>query len=104
MQLPGLLIILLASITFSAALPAGLSFSEDLKTAIAQKRTQERDLAASNSLSEEKRAYQLETSEVAAPKHKRDLDFPKEIRNPEHAERSGGGKVDRRRESLHSGS
>lgn len=68
MQLSALLITLLASIIFTAALPTHISFSEDLKTAIAQKRAQERHLTTSDSLSEEKRAYQLETSEAAAPK------------------------------------
>lgn len=59
--------------TLSVAFPTGISFSEDLKAVIAQKRTQERDLATSNSLSEEKRAYQLEITEVATFKYKRDL-------------------------------
>lgn len=70
----GLLITLLAFIVLTTALPTGLSFSEDLKTAIARKRTQERDLATSNSLSEEKRAYRLETVGVVAFKYERVLD------------------------------
>lgn len=65
MQFSALLLALLTSATSIAALPTGISFSEDLKTAIAQKRIQERHVAASDSLSEEMRAYQLETVEVA---------------------------------------
>ncbi|CAD6587712.1 MAG: hypothetical protein ASARMPREDX12_008891 [Alectoria sarmentosa] len=74
MHISALLIALLTSITFTAALPTGLSFSEDLKTTIAQKRTQERDLATLKSLLGENRAYQLEMVKVASFKHKRDLD------------------------------
>lgn len=74
MQFSALLITLLTSITFCAAMPTGISFREDLKTAIAQKRTQERDLATSNSLSEEKRAYQREIGAVTAFKFKRASD------------------------------
>ena len=74
MQFSALLIILLTSITFSAAMPTGISFSEDLKTAIAQKRTQERDLATSDSLSEEKTAYQREIGAVTAFTFKREAD------------------------------
>lgn len=67
------LAIFLASTTFTTALPIGISYSEDLKTAIAQKRARERDLAILTSLSEEKRAYQLETVEVATFRYKRDV-------------------------------
>ena len=73
MQFFALLTIFLASITFIAGLPIGISYSEDLKTAVAQKRAQEREVAISSSLSEEKTAYQLETIEVATFKYKRDL-------------------------------
>ena len=41
---------------------------------IAQKRARERDLAASDSLSDEKRAYQLEMVEVATFRYKRDIE------------------------------
>ena len=64
-QFSALLIALLASIILIVALPTGISFSEDLKAAIAQKRTEERDFAIPYSLSEEKRAYQLEILELA---------------------------------------
>ncbi len=42
--------------------------------AIAQKRARERDLVAADSLSDEKRAYQLETVEVATFRYKRDIE------------------------------
>ena len=74
MQFFALLTNFLVYITFTAALPIGISYSEDLKTAIAQKRARERDLATLSSLSEEKRAYQLETVEVATFRYKRDMD------------------------------
>ena len=74
MQFSALLTTFLVSTTFAAALPVGIPFNETLKAAIAQKRAQERDLATSTSLSEEKRAYQLETVEIATFKYKRGLD------------------------------
>ena len=74
MQFFALLTIFLVYITFTATLPIGISYSEDLKTAIAQKRARERDLAILSSLSEEKRAYQLETVEVATFRYKRDIE------------------------------
>lgn len=73
MQLSALLTTLLVCTTFTAALPTGIPFNEDLKTAIAQERAQERDLATSNSLSEEERAYQLPV-EIATFRYKRSLD------------------------------
>ena len=73
MLFSAILITIFASITFTAALPTGISFSEDLKAAIAQKRAQERSLATSESLSEENRAYKLETVEIATFRYKRDL-------------------------------
>lgn len=69
MHFSALLIALIACRTFTAAMPTGASSSEDSKTAVAQKRTQERDLATSKSLLEEKKAYQLEMVEVAAFKY-----------------------------------
>ena len=74
MHLSAILITILAFIFSTTALPIGISFSEDLKTAIALKRAQERSLASSDSLSEEKRAYNLETVEIATFRYKRDLD------------------------------
>lgn len=74
MQFSALLTTLLVCTTFTAALPTGIPLSEDLKTAIAQKRAQERDLATSNFLSEEERADQLEPVEIATFRYKRDLD------------------------------
>ncbi len=74
MQVSALLITLLTSTALSAAIPPGISFSEDLRTAIAQKRTQESDLAISDSLLEEKRAYEREISKVTKFNSKRDLD------------------------------
>lgn len=73
MQFLAPLTIFLASTTFTTALPIGIPYSEDLKTAIAQKRARERDLATLTALSEEKRAYQLETVEVATFRYKRDV-------------------------------
>ena len=64
----------IAILTFTAALPTGVAYSQDLKMAVAQKRAQERHLASSSSLLEEKRAYQLETAEIATFKYKRNLD------------------------------
>ncbi len=74
MHLSALLIAFLASTTITAALPIGTSFSEDLRAAVAQTRARERDLAASDALSDEKRAYQLETVEVATFRYKRGID------------------------------
>ena len=74
MQFSALLITLIASISLTVALPIGISLGEDLKSAIAQKRSQESNLVASKFLSEEKRAYQLETVEMATFKYTRDLD------------------------------
>ena len=48
--------------TFTAALPIGMAYSQDLKMAVAQERAQERQFASSTSVLEEKRAYQLETA------------------------------------------
>ena len=69
-----LLTISLAILTFAAALPIGVAYSQDLKMAVAQERAQERHLASSTSLLEERRAYQLETAEVATFNYKRKLD------------------------------
>lgn len=102
MQFSALLITLLASMTITMALPTGLSFSEDLKTAIAQKRTQEHDLAASNSLSDEKRAYQLETVTVAASKDERDID-PNVLESRSAQSPQPGGKAKRGGKSLRPG-
>ncbi len=74
MQISALLITLLTSTALSAAIPPGISFSEDLRTAIAQKRTQESDLAISDSLIEEKRAYEREITKVTTFSSKQDLD------------------------------
>ena len=67
---------LLTSVTLTAALPTGLSFSDGLKTAIAQKRAQERGLATANAIAEEKNAYQLEVLQGGALKSKRSFDSP----------------------------
>ena len=64
----------LAILTSTAALPIGIAYSQDLKMAVAQMRAQERHLASSTSLLEEKRAYQLERAEIATFKYKRNLD------------------------------
>ena len=63
----------LAIPTFTAALPIGVAYSQDLKMAVAQERAEERHLASSISLLEEKRAYQLETAELAPFKYNRNL-------------------------------
>lgn len=63
----------LAILTFTAALPIGVAYSQDLKMAVAQVRAQERHLAFSTSVLEERRAYQLETAELATFKYKRNL-------------------------------
>ena len=73
MRFPTILIAIFASLIFTAALPTDVSFSEDLKAAIAQKRAQERAFANSESLSEENRAYNLERVEVATFRYKQDL-------------------------------
>ena len=59
-----------AILTFTAALPLAVAYSQDLKMAVARQRAQERHLASSTSLLEEKRAYQLETAEIATFKYK----------------------------------
>ena len=64
----------LAIITFTAALPIAVAYNQDLKMAVAQMRAQERHLESSTSLLEEKRAYQLETAEIATFKYNRNLD------------------------------
>ena len=69
-----LLTTLLAIINVTAALPIAVAYNQDLKMAVAQMRAQERHLASSTSLLEEKRAYQLETAEIATFKYKRNLD------------------------------
>ena len=69
-----LLTTFLAILTFVVAFPIGVAYSQDLKTAVAQTRAQERHLASSTSLLEEKRAYQLETAEIATFGYKRNLD------------------------------
>ena len=73
MQFSAPLITLLVSTILTTALPTGISFGKNLKTAVAQKRTQEHKLATSNSPPEKKRAYRLEIVEVAALNFKRDL-------------------------------
>ena len=69
-----LLTTFLATLTFTAALPLGIPYSEDLKAIIAQHRAQERHLASLISLSDEKRAYQRETIEIATFKYNPNLD------------------------------
>ena len=64
----------LAIPALTAALPIGVAYSQDLKMAVAQERAQERHLASSTSLLEEKRAYQLETAELPTFKYNRNLD------------------------------
>ena len=59
--------------TLTTALPIGISYAEDVKAAIAQKRAQDRDLANWNSLLDERRAYQLEAVEIATFRYKRDF-------------------------------
>lgn len=63
-----------AILTFTAALPISIIYSQDLKMAVAQKRAQERRFASLASLLEERRAYQLETAEIATFKYIRNLD------------------------------
>ena len=70
MLLSVLLTTFLAILTSTAALPIGITYSQDLKMAVAQMRAQERHLASSTSLLEEKRAYQLETAEIATSRYK----------------------------------
>ena len=69
-----LLTTFLAIINVTAALPIAVAYSQDLKMAVAQMRAQERHLASSTSLLEEKRAYQLETAEIPTFKYNRNLD------------------------------
>ena len=57
-----LLTTFISILTFTAAIPIRVPYSQDLKMAVAQERAQERQLASTTSLLEEKRAYQLETA------------------------------------------
>ncbi len=63
--------------------------------AIAQKRARERDLVAADSLSDEKRAYQLETVEIATFRYKRDIEptvlESRSAPGEQAGERLGGG-------------
>ena len=74
MQFSGFLFTPLAFATFTAALPTRSSFGEDFRNVIAKERTQEREVAASKSLSEENRAYRLEVVGVATSESERGLD------------------------------
>ncbi|CAF9935481.1 hypothetical protein IMSHALPRED_010242 [Imshaugia aleurites] len=83
MQFSGFLFTLLAFATLTAALPTRSSFGGDFRNVIAKERTQGREVAASESLSEGNTAYRLEVVGVAAFKSERDLDSARpESRSP----------------------